>query len=144
MSFADKFKKEGGQKGNFADKLKRDGDGGGSAAGERAGFAGKIGKPEAPQKQEDLKKQYEHKKNSAKDHVDSSKSSSLVYLVRGKDRGKPAWHYVLIENQVKKQLFLKQVSTGTCKVTDFGEILYSGWGEDPPQDIVDKVEKEYQ
>ncbi|CAK5014022.1 unnamed protein product [Meloidogyne enterolobii] len=28
-------------------------------------------------------------------------------------------------------------------VKDYGKVLYSGWGEDPPQKIIDKVVKKY-
>ena len=39
----------------------------------------------------------------------------------------------------KVQNFKDEVATGTIDVSDYGEVLYSGWGEDPPQDIRDKV-----
>ncbi len=68
--------------------------------------------------------------------------ADLVYLVRGKDRGKPAWHYVLIDKD-KKEMFLAKSRTGAMDVADYGEILYSGWGEDPPQEIKDKITEEF-
>ena len=55
-----------------------------------------------------------------------------VYLVRGKDKGRPAWHYVLVEKE-KEQEFKSQVQTGTVDVAKFGKVLHSGWGEDPPK-----------
>ncbi len=68
--------------------------------------------------------------------------SDLVYLVRGKDRGKSAWHYVLVDKE-KREMFLAKSRTGSIDVADYGEILYSGWGEDPPQAIVDKINEEF-
>ncbi|WP_264702873.1 hypothetical protein [Wolbachia endosymbiont (group A) of Volucella inflata] len=68
--------------------------------------------------------------------------SDLIYLVRGKDRGKSAWHYVLVDKE-KREMFLAKSRTGSIDVADYGEILYSGWGEDPPQAIVDKVNEEF-
>ncbi|APR98296.1 hypothetical protein [Wolbachia endosymbiont of Folsomia candida] len=68
--------------------------------------------------------------------------SDLIYLVRGKDRGKSAWHYVLVDKE-KREMFLAKSRTGSMDVADYGEILYSGWGEDPPQDIVDKINEEF-
>lgn len=65
-----------------------------------------------------------------------------VYLVRGKDRGKPAWHYVLIE-KMKLPIFLEMVKGESIDVAKYGKVLYSGWGEDPPEDIVKKVEEEF-
>ena len=61
-----------------------------------------------------------------------------VYLVRGTDRGKPAWHYVQVD-KLKLPLFLKKIDSGTIDVKDFGVIIFSGWGKDPPEDIVEKI-----
>ena len=60
-------------------------------------------------------------------------SSSLVYLVRGKDRGRPAWHFVLVERELKED-FKKAVNTRTVNVSKFGYVIKSGWGKDPPED----------
>ena len=66
--------------------------------------------------------------------------SKLIYLVRGKDRGRPAWHYVLVERELEED-FLKQVRTGTVDVAKFGFIIKSGFGKDPPDDTQKAVEK---
>ncbi|MGL9732511.1 MAG: hypothetical protein ACR5KW_00470 [Wolbachia sp.] len=68
--------------------------------------------------------------------------SDLIYLVRGKDRGRSAWHYVLVDND-KREMFLAKSRTGSMDVADYGEILYSGWGEDPSKEIVDKINEEF-
>ena len=65
-----------------------------------------------------------------------------VYKVCGKDGDKPAWHYVLVDED-KVQEFKDKVATGTIDVSDYGEVLYSGWGKDPPQDIIDKVDHRF-
>ena len=54
-----------------------------------------------------------------------------IYLVRGEDRGKPAWHYVLVEKSLEP-LFLRQTKGGSLDVAGFGPVLMSGWGKDPP------------
>ncbi|WP_253300188.1 hypothetical protein [Wolbachia endosymbiont of Chironomus riparius] len=76
--------------------------------------------------------------------ADATKRSraDLVYLVRGKDRGNAAWHYVLVDKD-KKEMFLAKSKTGAMDVADYGEILHSGWGENPPQEIVDKINEEF-
>ena len=61
-----------------------------------------------------------------------------IYLVRGKDRGKPAWHYVLVEKHLLG-LFLKWTSGGSLDVADFGDVLKSGWGENPPENTIDTI-----
>jgi hypothetical protein len=68
--------------------------------------------------------------------------SDLIYLVRGRDRGRAAWHYVLVDKE-KREIFLAKSRTGSMDVADYGEILYSGWGEDPSQDIIDKINEEF-
>jgi hypothetical protein len=69
-------------------------------------------------------------------------SGELVYVVRGKDEGKAAWHYVLVD-RVKLPVFLKKADGGPIDVSQYGKILYSGWGENPPEDIVQKIKDEY-
>ena len=63
----------------------------------------------------------------------------LVYLVRGKDRGRPAWHYVVVDED-RLEDFKTNIKSGTIDVADYGKVLHSGWGDDPPKDIVRKVD----
>lgn len=70
------------------------------------------------------------------------RSHRLVYLVRGKDRGRDAWHYVLIDKR-KEAAFKQAVQSGTIDVAKYGDVLYSGWGKNPPEAIVRKVEEEF-
>ena len=65
--------------------------------------------------------------------------SRLFYLVRGKDRGHPVWHYVLVDEE-KLDNFKAKVVTGTIDIADYGRVLKSGWGKDPPKDIVRKID----
>ena len=69
-------------------------------------------------------------------------STERFYLVRGKDRGRAAWHYVLVKKHLLG-LFLMRIKGGVIKVADFGHILRSGWGKDPPEGTTDKILKEY-
>ena len=68
-------------------------------------------------------------------------STERFYLVRGKDRGRAAWHYVLVKKHLLG-LFLKQTQGGSLDVADFGDILRSGWGKDPPDGTIDKILEE--
>ena len=61
-------------------------------------------------------------------------ASERIYLVRGKDRGKQAWHYVLVEKALLP-LFLRRTNGGSLDVADFGLVLTSGWGKDPPEEV---------
>ena len=61
-------------------------------------------------------------------------ASERIFLVRGKDRGKLAWHYVQVEKALLP-LFLRRTNGGSLDVADFGHILKSGWGKDPPENV---------
>ena len=55
---------------------------------------------------------------------------NFLYLVRGEDKGKPAWHYVLVDKE-KEDDFKTKVATGTIDVAKYGKIICSGWGKNP-------------
>ena len=70
--------------------------------------------------------------------------ASRVHLVRGKDHGKPAWHYVLlVDDEDTIELFKETLKSGTVDVTNYGQVMESGWGKDPPNEVTDKIEKKY-
>lgn len=71
----------------------------------------------------------------------SEDTEERIYLVRGKDSGKPAWHYVLVDKHVLG-LFLKKTRGGSLDVKDFGTVLRSGWGQNPPAGTIDQILKE--
>ena len=60
-------------------------------------------------------------------------------MIRGKDRSKQAWHYVLVDED-KVEAFKSKISSGTIDVADYGKVLKSGWGENPPKDISRKID----
>ncbi|KAJ7384846.1 hypothetical protein OS493_019523 [Desmophyllum pertusum] len=62
---------------------------------------------------------------------DKYEPEERLFLVRGKDKGRPAWHYVMVEKRLLG-LFHKRANGGKLEVADFGTILGSGWGENPP------------
>ena len=65
-----------------------------------------------------------------------------VYLVRGKDRGREAWHYVLVDKD-KLDDFKAKIATGTIDVAEYGKVLCSGFGKDPPKDIERMIDLQY-
>ena len=70
-------------------------------------------------------------------------STKRFYLVRGKDKGRAAWHYVLVKKHLLG-LFLKRTNGGSLDVADFGDVLRSGWGMDPPEGTGNKLQKEHE
>ena len=71
----------------------------------------------------------------------SEDTEERIYLVRGTDRGKPAWHYVLVDKHLLG-LFLKKTKGGRVDVADFGTVLGGGWGKDPSAGTIDQILKE--
>ena len=72
------------------------------------------------------------------------RAANRLYLVCGKDHSRASWHYVLVEDDddVVKN-FKSQLATGRINVIDYGRVLASGWGKDPPNSVTDKIEQEY-
>ena len=68
--------------------------------------------------------------------------SDLVYLVTGTDRDKSAWYYVLVE-RLKVRMFLQAMKSSSINLDDFGQVIYSAYGEKPPEEITNKVKEEY-
>ena len=67
------------------------------------------------------------------------KSNNCIFLVKGFDNNRPAWHYCYIypENQ-KKFINMTQGKNAGCNtisIRDYGEAIKSGWGEEPPEDV---------
>jgi hypothetical protein len=68
--------------------------------------------------------------------------SELIYLVTGTDRDKSAWYYVLVD-RLKVRMFLQAMKSSSINLDDFGQVIYSAYGEKPPEDITNKVKEEY-
>jgi hypothetical protein len=75
--------------------------------------------------------------------VENSRSS-LVYLVRLKEEPSEldAWYYLQVKSKTLESIFLKKIKTG-INLTDYGTILYSGWGDEPPEDIKQKIKEQF-
>ena len=70
---------------------------------------------------------------------------SRVYLVRGKNSGRPAWHYVLLNDDeaLISEFLEKTKNAASLDVKDYGEVLKSGFGKDPPNEIKDWIDQNY-
>ncbi len=66
-----------------------------------------------------------------------------IFLVRGLDTtGHNAWYYVMVDRG-KRESFRTQAGSPLLKLTDYGQILHSGFGEHPPEAIRLRMEDEY-
>ena len=115
MSFAEKYGKK--NSGTTAEKIKQE------------------GKPS-------IKDLTEKKSQNPVEQNVKSANADLVYLVKGIDDNRSAWYYVLVE-RLKVSLFLKALNDDIIHLENYGKILYSAYGEEPPKDITDKVKEEY-
>jgi len=70
--------------------------------------------------------------------------NDLVYLIRAESKPsmQMAWYYVQLDSRLKLPIFLKLVKTG-LNLKEFGIILYSGWGTEPPDDIKQKIKERF-
>ena len=76
-------------------------------------------------------------------------NNERIFLVRGNDKGRPAWHYAQLvddEETVRKFTELTQGENAgihTINIGDYGQVIKSGWGHDPPNDVKDWMQKNY-
>ncbi|KJV66091.1 hypothetical protein [Anaplasma phagocytophilum] len=139
--FASRFSKGG----TFTQKKGIGGNSDASSSAAGGGFTKLLSKSERPASfREDKSVLRTSKTSNNEGFAKATKKSRLdcLFLVRGKDKGRPAWHYVLVDKH-KKEMFLAKSKSGSMDVALYGEILYSGWGENPPGDMVQKIKDEF-
>jgi len=72
-----------------------------------------------------------------------SNRPELIFLVRGKDvSGQRAWYYVLVDRN-KRDVFSARNGAASVNLTDYGRILYSGFGENPPRETKEIIARDY-
>ena len=74
--------------------------------------------------------------------VHKKSAHQVMYLSRGLYEGRPTWHYILVD-KLKLPLLLVAAKQGRVELSNYGKIIFSGFGEQPPKDIVSHVEKHY-
>ena len=64
-----------------------------------------------------------------------------IQTVRLSDQGRPTWHYLLLSDKSEeyKKRFSERVKSGSINLTEWGYIIASGEGTEPPREIRDKV-----
>ncbi len=71
------------------------------------------------------------------------RETNRIFISLGTDRGSKAWHYVLLVDDPETICIFKEKTQGklggtlTVDVTDYGVVLKSGFGEEPPQEAED-------
>ena len=75
---------------------------------------------------------------------DQWRTAKTVLVVRGKDQGRPAWHYVKLKDSegIHKE-FRTAFATGYTDIALYGDILKSGWGKNPPDSVKKEIDELY-
>ena len=69
--------------------------------------------------------------------------ANRIYLVRGKDsRKREAWYYLEV-HPTHKYRFEVDLKTGSLKLTDYGQVLESGFGKNPPKSVQKRMQEEF-
>ena len=71
-------------------------------------------------------------------------TAKRLFVVRGTDKGRPAWHYLLVvDDEDTITAFHKKIKEGSLDVANYGKIIESGWGQDPPNDFKEQIQRTY-
>jgi len=68
--------------------------------------------------------------------------NNLIQLVTGISRDKKAWWIVKV-NPAKAEMLKVRLAQSGLNLKEYGEILFKGWGENAPEDILQKIKEEY-
>ena len=72
---------------------------------------------------------------------------SRLHTVRVEDKGKPAWRIVLLLDDPETMRIFKENTLGknfqpqTTNLEDYGKVIKSGWGKDPPEEVEDWLDR---
>lgn len=66
-----------------------------------------------------------------------------IFLVRGRDStGERAWYYVMVD-RTKRDSFKSRSGVPFMNIGDYGNVIHSGYGDNPPEDIIAEMKEEY-
>ena len=84
----------------------------------------------------------EAKKRNAVQHI-INKTHTVgdpLYLIRGRHRGRPVWHYLKLKRMAVCR-FPSAMSTGHLDIAQYGQVLFSGFGDSPDAETRKKIQK---
>ncbi|MCE2926491.1 MAG: hypothetical protein LW823_02425 [Rickettsiales bacterium] len=70
------------------------------------------------------------------------KQDELVFLSKGTHEGRHTWHYLLVKKMKLPQL-MEAVKQGQVDLAQYGRILFSGFGANPPADVTLLVRQKF-
>ncbi len=67
-----------------------------------------------------------------------------IHLVKGTDKNRAAWYYVLVVDDDKTIVqFKERLNDDTINLEDYGQILKSGYGKEPPDGVTQRIKETY-
>lgn len=76
--------------------------------------------------------------------IQSSRNQCL-YKVQGFEMSIPCWFYLMVDKA--KLILFKHLAESEpqyqVELSKYGEILYSGWGVEPPLEIITRIKSDY-
>ncbi len=66
----------------------------------------------------------------------------MVRLITANEKGKPAWFFVELNPAVYAD-YKRALRQDKMNIKDYGQILESGWGEMPPEEVTERMKDEY-
>ncbi|MDX1975578.1 MAG: hypothetical protein SFT92_07900 [Rickettsiales bacterium] len=69
-----------------------------------------------------------------------SKGRERWFLVRSTQQGQARWHYIIVPD-IKVAAFQRALQKGSVDLDDYGEVTFSGAGDEPPEAIQQAVAK---
>lgn len=72
----------------------------------------------------------------------SANGHRFFYLNANVSGGKSAWYFVLV-NPVKEEAFSKLDYFAPFCITDYGNIIESGYGEAAPEEVIEQINSQY-
>lgn len=76
--------------------------------------------------------------------VAKSKGAAEVFLVTGgsDNSGRKAWYFIRVDSP-KVSAFHRAIKSGNINLDEYGEILDSGYGEQPPESVKQFMRDKY-
>lgn len=82
----------------------------------------------------------ENKKYAAREH---SLGKAVIFEITGQANGKPAWYLLKVFREKQAELKRKLAASDAMELTEYGEVLASGWGESPDADQREAILKQH-
>lgn len=74
------------------------------------------------------------------------KKKDIIILVESTDNGRPAWWYVKCNNRIaaeKLKGVCRMQKSDIIPLDEYGDIILSGWGVNPPPEAIKQIEEQY-